>query len=100
MKSFVSVFLALVFCATSLFAQAPAGGAPKPVEPPKPAAAPAAAAPTKDQAVTRINGPGPAAVAKPGAPATKAGYIPDQKQEPTNLWKIISEGGWIMIPLV
>ncbi len=90
MKSFVSVLLALALSATALVAQTPAGAPPKATE------SPASAAPGKEQAVTRINGPGPAA--KAGVPATKAGYIPEEK-EAMNLWKIVSEGGWIMVPL-
>ena len=88
MKSFVSVLLALALSATALVAQTPAGAPPKATEPP------ASAAPGKELAVTRINGPGPAG--KAGAPATKAGYIAEEK-EAMNLWKIVSEGGWVKI---
>jgi biopolymer transport protein ExbB len=98
MKSFVSVLLALGLSVACLMAQAPAGNQPKPIEPPKSATA-ANAAPSKDQAVTRINGPGAQAPGKPANAAGKAGYIPAEKGEPMNLWKVISEGGWIMIPL-
>ena len=93
MKSLVSVLLALGLSAASLVAQTPAGAPP----PKAPASAPAApAAPGKEQAVTRINGPGPAA--KAGA-QLKAGYIPEEKKEPMNLWKILEKAGWILIPL-
>ena len=94
MKSLVSVLLALVFSVATLMAQAP-----KTNEPPKAPATAPAAAPTKEQAVTRINGPGAPTVAKPGAAANKPGYIPEEKGEPMNLWKLISERGWIMVPL-
>ena len=90
MKSIVSVLLALVLSAASVVAQAP-GVSPK-SEPPK------AAAPAKDQAVTRINGPG--TPPRPGAPAGKSGYIaPEVAPEPMNLWKLVSDGGWVMVPL-
>ena len=29
----------------------------------------------------------------------KAGYIPEDKKEPMNLWKILEKAGWILIPL-
>ena len=94
MKSIVSVLLALVLSATSMLAQAPAGN-PKPAE--SPISSAPTAAPGKESAVTRINGPGTAA--RPGAPANKPGYIAPEAAETMNLWKIIEAAGWIMIPL-
>lgn len=98
MKSLVSVLLALCLGAFSLFAQAPAGSPSKPA--PAPASAPAAS--EKDKAVTRLGGPGPAGQrpsAASAATATKPGYIPPENAEPTNVWKIVRQAGWVMIPL-
>ncbi len=91
MKSFVSVLLALAISAASVVAQAPAGNPP-----PAPAPSGAAAAPDKSKAVSRINGP---TSARPGPAGEKAEYVAPDAPESSNLLKIITEGGWVMVPL-
>ena len=96
MKSFVSVLSAFALGSSLLFAQAPAEGrspeAPKSIAPPT-------NQPSKDEAVTRINGPGtttPKSAPKPGA----AYIAPEhQKSGVTTMWDLILQAGWVMIPL-
>ncbi len=97
MKLLVTVLLAIVLAQTPALAQA---GQNKPAE--TPPAAPAA----KDDAVTRINGPG---IVKPGTQAgakpaanPNAAYIPEVKSEGQgmNLLELVQRGGWAMWALV
>ncbi len=96
MKSFVSVLFALAIGASSLFAQAPAAGragdAPKTIAPPT-------AASSKDEAVTRINGPGLNAPKLTPKPAATYIAPESQKSGVTTMWDLIMHAGWVMIPL-
>ena len=96
MKSFVSVLFAFALGSSVLSAQAPAGG--KPAEAPK-SIAPPTAATSKDDAVTRINGPGTNAPKVPTK--TGAAYIPQeaQKAPAKTMGDLIVQAGWVMIPL-